>query len=79
MRKLFLFLCVVLACQLAGAANKWPDRYVGGDEKLFYDQETIEAIRARIDTYAWADKLYHRLKAELADPEAEKYRPLPGL
>lgn len=79
MRKLFLFLCVVLVCQLAGAANKWPDRYVGGDEKLFYDQETIEAIRARIDTYAWADKLYHRLKAELADPEAEKYRPLPGL
>ena len=79
MKKLLLFVCAVVLCQLSFAANKWADHYPGGDEKLFYNQQTIEEIRARIDNYEWAKKLYRRLKEELADPEAENYVAIPGI
>ena len=79
MKKLLLFLCAAFLCQLTFAANKWPDHYQGGDEKLVYNQQTIEEIRARIDNYEWAKSLYHRLKEELADPEAENYVAIPGI
>lgn len=79
MKKTLLFVCTLLACQLALADSQWPNHYQGGGEKLFYNQQTIEQIRERIDTQVWAKNLYQRLKQELADPEAEAYKPLKGL
>ncbi len=79
MKRLF-FMCVIgCMSQLTFAAHQWPDHYPGGNERLFYNQQTIEEIRMRIDNYDWARNLYKRLKTELADPEAEKYTPIPGL
>lgn len=79
MKKLFLFVCILFVWQLTWADSKWPNHYQGGDEKLFYNHQTIEEIRTRIETQTWAKKLYQRLKKELADPEAEAYKPLEGL
>lgn len=77
MRFMKLVACAAfcLCAGLASAASKWTNHYSGGNEKLMYDSQIIEETRQRIDRYPWAEKLYQRLKRELAQPEVYYKQP----
>lgn len=68
--------CLTLLSAMAG---RWPDKPLGGGEKLFFDERTFAEIRERIDSYPWAADLYEKLRHNIAHPTPlVEYAPLWG-
>lgn len=42
----------------------WPERPLGGGEKLFFDESDIRAIRRRVEEHAWAARILGMLEAD---------------
>ncbi|MBE5032786.1 alginate lyase family protein [Gallalistipes aquisgranensis] len=67
-----LLILSVLACltTVFSYARQWPDRSLGGGEKLLFNESMIEQMRQRIDNHQWARDIYTKIRHELSVPAA---------
>lgn len=65
---IFLFTLLALSSTWV-YAHQWPQRELGANEKLFFNEAKIDEIRARIDSYPWAQSLYDEFRQNIAHPQ----------
>ncbi|WP_372756100.1 hypothetical protein [Labilibaculum sp.] len=66
--KVVLFISLSLLLLSCNSSDKyWPDEDLGGDEKLFFNENDFIRMRSNIDQYEWAENLYVKLKEAVLD------------